>query len=336
METSETREPVYDVMKGIGIILMLIGHMPPSDWLYHIIYSFHMPLFFLIAGSFASLGIDSRTACKKDFKRLLLPVFVTLAIIIGLSPLYYLIDGNFNNTIAQLLSLFWLGDTVENRWGLVAIDSMWFLVALFWTRCIFRWICKSCDRISKFHDEIVLLICITLSILAIELHKVLPYFPWGFLMGVSAIQFYALGWYLKRHCISKWVCMVFVFIWFIALRYGSLDLVQYHYGCYPLDVVGAVGATILVYFISNAICSYTTISSKLFQWFGCNSLLILCVNTIDRKTCFVRAIKYLFGIELIGFNSVMFHYLIELIMIVVIVYFSLFKKIFGTKQWKDI
>ena len=46
----KTREPVFDVMKGIGIILMLVGHVPSTDWLYHFIYSFHMPLFMFASG----------------------------------------------------------------------------------------------------------------------------------------------------------------------------------------------------------------------------------------------------------------------------------------------
>lgn len=38
------------IAKGIGISLMVIGHSPCPAWLCHWIYSFHMPLFFLITG----------------------------------------------------------------------------------------------------------------------------------------------------------------------------------------------------------------------------------------------------------------------------------------------
>lgn len=39
-----------DGAKGIGILLMVIGHAGAPDFLRHWIYGFHMPMFFIIAG----------------------------------------------------------------------------------------------------------------------------------------------------------------------------------------------------------------------------------------------------------------------------------------------
>ena len=44
------RDLRYDVMKGIGILLMMLGHIPVEGMVYKWIYSFHMPMFFLISG----------------------------------------------------------------------------------------------------------------------------------------------------------------------------------------------------------------------------------------------------------------------------------------------
>lgn len=43
-----------DIAKGLGLLLMLVGHQPNyiSSGFGNWIYSFHMPLFFLIAGFF--------------------------------------------------------------------------------------------------------------------------------------------------------------------------------------------------------------------------------------------------------------------------------------------
>lgn len=49
MSEQTKRIEALDIAKGIGIILVIIGHMSSSylrDW----IYSFHMPLFFIISG----------------------------------------------------------------------------------------------------------------------------------------------------------------------------------------------------------------------------------------------------------------------------------------------
>ena len=46
------RDITIDILKGIGITLMVVGHSGCPKLLESIIYSFHMPLFFLASGYF--------------------------------------------------------------------------------------------------------------------------------------------------------------------------------------------------------------------------------------------------------------------------------------------
>lgn len=50
---AKQRDPVLDSMRGIGIVLMVLGHsgFPGTDY----IYLFHMALFFMLSGWFFSL-----------------------------------------------------------------------------------------------------------------------------------------------------------------------------------------------------------------------------------------------------------------------------------------
>ena len=62
-----------DCAKGIAIILVLIGHTVTFDTESQrlargIIFSFHMPLFFVLAG--ITLSIGTRELCKKKKKRI--------------------------------------------------------------------------------------------------------------------------------------------------------------------------------------------------------------------------------------------------------------------------
>lgn len=52
---SNLRNSTFDMMKGLAIILMIVGHRVAFG--YRIIYSFHMPLFFIIAGFSIDLNI---------------------------------------------------------------------------------------------------------------------------------------------------------------------------------------------------------------------------------------------------------------------------------------
>ena len=66
-----------DILKGIGIILVVMGHvthdMPLKNW----IYAFHMPLFFLLSGIFFKPTFEN---WKKSSKRLLIP-YIFFAIV---------------------------------------------------------------------------------------------------------------------------------------------------------------------------------------------------------------------------------------------------------------
>lgn len=44
------RDMTIDFLKGICIILMVVGHSGAPKWLHDIIYTFHMPVFFIISG----------------------------------------------------------------------------------------------------------------------------------------------------------------------------------------------------------------------------------------------------------------------------------------------
>ena len=50
--TKKERLAVFDVAKGLGILLVVFAHINYTNIPLVYIYSFHMPLFFLISGIF--------------------------------------------------------------------------------------------------------------------------------------------------------------------------------------------------------------------------------------------------------------------------------------------
>ena len=77
---SNKRNVEIDIAKGIGILLVIIGHGAIPSWSKDAISSFHMPLFFILSGYFFR---DEKplTRVQKDAKRLLLPYVVTMTVI---------------------------------------------------------------------------------------------------------------------------------------------------------------------------------------------------------------------------------------------------------------
>ena len=74
--TAKKRDNTISIIKGVGIVLMVIGHSGCPEWLRNFIYMFHVPLFFITAGyfykgcnDFSKLG----TFIIKRFKGLYIP-----------------------------------------------------------------------------------------------------------------------------------------------------------------------------------------------------------------------------------------------------------------------
>ena len=66
-----------DIAKGVAIILVLLGHIETCPaGLKSSIYSFHMPLFFILSGYFMKEGTELRLLAKKLFKSLMVPYLI--------------------------------------------------------------------------------------------------------------------------------------------------------------------------------------------------------------------------------------------------------------------
>lgn len=128
-----------DVMKGIGILLVIIGHTVNIQMLRGLIFSFHMPLFFFASGITYQYSANLEKFLKKlknGFFKLFLPAFL-------LYLLRYVILGMRDHNwldIRQFLSTLFFASGVEvplAHTTVQPIGAVWFLVALF----ICRWIC---------------------------------------------------------------------------------------------------------------------------------------------------------------------------------------------------
>ena len=128
-----------DVMKGIGILLVIIGHTVNIQMLRGLIFSFHMPLFFFASGITYQYSANLEKFLKKlknGFFKLFFPAFL-------LYLLRYVILGMRDHNwldIRQFLSTLFFASGVEAPLAhttVQPIGAVWFLVALF----ICRWIC---------------------------------------------------------------------------------------------------------------------------------------------------------------------------------------------------
>ena len=89
------RNEAIDILKGIGIVLVLTAHSL-EGFVSQFAYTFHMPLFFIVTGLFISEYVMAegvsftmwwRHRIRKDFTRLIYPALFTIGVILIVSSL---------------------------------------------------------------------------------------------------------------------------------------------------------------------------------------------------------------------------------------------------------
>src|SRR5574338_650499 len=79
-----SRVGYVDIAKGIGIILVVMGHNDfalISPFAHKFIYSFHMPMFFFMSGMFFKPDLPFWNFVRQRVKKVLIPFFVTILLI---------------------------------------------------------------------------------------------------------------------------------------------------------------------------------------------------------------------------------------------------------------
>lgn len=129
-----------DMVKGIGIILVVAGH---SGYLPHnvltVVTSFHMPLFFIVSGMLIRLTGEE----QRPFRQLLSRKLKNLMLPYGIfSLVYLLIYGGYFHYISGSLTARQIQEYIIQAVSLDGISVLWFLSALFFAQIFFLGIRK--------------------------------------------------------------------------------------------------------------------------------------------------------------------------------------------------
>ncbi|MGN1328126.1 MAG: acyltransferase family protein [Eubacterium sp.] len=136
MNKCENRIEWLDNAKGLAIILVVVGHLiqticPDLQLLFKFIYSFHMPVFFIISGYFIEKSSKNKSFLEfanNKAKQLMLPYlfFVILTAIYDL--LTSLLTSDLDNTINQF---------TENLLSTLLIQNDSYFINLWFLPCLF-------------------------------------------------------------------------------------------------------------------------------------------------------------------------------------------------------
>ena len=272
-----SRNIQIDITKGVGIILMIIGHCSLFDGtVRYLIFSFHMPLFFIFSGYFFR-DKPIVDVVKSGIDRLVKPYIIYALITEILFRLFW--RKGVVSCIMDILfahggpkhTIFFPTET--------SIGPIWFLMAIFWCRIFYTLINKICNNkiyLSAF-------ISFAVSCITIYVGKYLLNLPLGILTGASGLAFYAVGPILKNTS-SKYV-YVTIALWLVAVFFHqtNVDMVNFNYRFYPFDFICAIGGSLFVFLISCFLATQVKIHG--LATFGVYSLEILCIHQIVLSLC---------------------------------------------------
>ena len=154
MDTNN-RIQYVDAAKAIAIILVIIGHcfwINAIPRLVNLIYSFHMPLFFIVSGFFLK-NMAVKIGLEKYAKAYLWPYLIIgiFIILVGIAKSLVQQEPWYNLLYLNIVKIIW-GSNYESDilWGNIPhIGPSWFLLALFWGCIFFTVVSKIKDRVAQ-------------------------------------------------------------------------------------------------------------------------------------------------------------------------------------------
>lgn len=249
-----------DWCKGIGILLVLLGHTLRTDLSLVYIYGFHMPLFFFLSGLVCNKKkYNWSSFLKSRFNTLILPYVVFYL----LTWLYWLfVERSFRPIDLQ----WWqplLGMMYGAQWhGLMDHNGiLWFLPCLFMTEVLFY----AVSRIDKKWEQ-----ALVVAVLAGAGLMIKSNLPWCFNIAMVTLQFFWVG-----NLCRDWL-----------LKEGAQEFISWQNLLLGLSLVALYVLLSPVWnnHINMATCGYGNILGfEILAFLGTVGLVVLCKTLITNR-----------------------------------------------------
>lgn len=156
------------------------------------------------------------------------------------------------------------------------LEVMWFIPVLFVTKIIFWEI----NKVTKANEILKFLITILIMIFGYWL-------PFSIDVAMFSIIFMYTGYILKKYKLLEKllrdykIILVMLIIWIIGIKFSRIELAVRAYPKADLSIITAICGTIVVFKISEIIRLKFKVISRVLQWYGRNSMIILSIHHLE-------------------------------------------------------
>ena len=269
-----------DIFRGIGISLMVAGHIGFGCYFDHFIHAFHMPMFFFISGFLYKSRKDKTLAeqIKKKYKALIIPyIFFGL-----LNYLFYCV--HYGVKLSPLVHLFSL-----NTCNLPIAGALWFLTAFYGSIIIY--ICID-TYIESFVKKTILIAIISIG--GCFWGRLMPSYliPFGFNASLVGLALMHVGFICQQtmssnHKVGIGLLVLFSFL-IVPLPFlnGIINMRTGEYSNVFMFFINATLMCVVILLISKRVENFkilkplSMIGENSIVFLGLNQLVILEVQTI--------------------------------------------------------
>ena len=283
-----------DCAKGIAVILVVLGHCvraANSDTelvARAIIFSFHMPLFFLLSG----LTTGYSKSVPEYFRKLLHSAYRLLVPAVLLYITITLIDFARTGTtdyreyfLMRLRILYYAsGVKVKCPGGYVpALGMLWFLFSLFAAKAL-----SDALRLVLRNETAIAAAVLVLTVSGVAVSRI-KWLPWSFDVTLASLGFFWLGKRIKQLPFDRQLqrnTLIAFAVWAVTLAVSLLtkgtylELAARKYPFFPLCFVTAAAGSLFVMLCSMILVSYKKAAEPLI-WLGRHSMTLYCVHSMD-------------------------------------------------------
>lgn len=277
----DKRDHSIDIAKGLGIFLVVYGHIAKSeDYSNLLIYSFHMPLFFLLSGVFHKQQISFFQLIKSKSRSLLLPYVFFSLFAYFFYLVWVLIFGDIKSfDFESICRIIPYNATIS--------VTLWFFISLFEVTIIYYLLKRSIKN-----SKVLLLVTLVISIFSYCISQLyLSYFYNYFYIfsSFSALFFYALGSevfknfrarMIPNHIIFKVIFLLVIVNFFVYVNTFSkgIDfLSNTFYSSFVVYIVAALTGIYALWLFAKIACKVNFISD-LWVFVGKNSMGVFAIH----------------------------------------------------------
>lgn len=274
-----------DIAKGVAIMAVVLGHSYQfGNPIHAFVYSFHIPLFFMLAG-YTSRVKPLHDVAVSSCKRLLLPyaALCLFLIVVGLlDPVISLSD-----VPSMLAGMVFGGSDASIPFGFPGVGLAWFLIALSTARILFNVLVGFFEK-RNVSEILRFVVFAVLACLAWVMSSRIS-LPFALNQAFVALFFMYVGFWLKekgavRYLSKWWVVTVCVAAWLVPLCCGVFFSIgnMFFLGTFPLGILMTTSGSLVVIRICMLIDSARlNMLARPLAFAGVNSLLILCLHQVE-------------------------------------------------------